>query len=154
MRLARSERGDLLIQTIIGLVITSAVALAGVGIFTAAGNSARSDATAFQDFMLRAASVAQISANGTTVTVAPSGSGSVLTLYRGRTINNGSLGPPVANLTTASKFLLESDAGSGASSYSLTWNPTGLLIPCTTAVTIEQVTVRGATIQSQLPCGD
>ncbi len=163
-RLALDERGDLLIQVIASLFLGSLITVIGIGYLTHFSNRPKQDAIAVQNLVTNASSLAVKTANGVTLTAAPSANGTLFTLYQGR---GGTLGGVITNIQTAEPFLATISAlPNNVNAYTLTWNTSGLMsvaqstlpapLSCTTpdyvSVTLSE---SGTSIAPQaVPCGN
>jgi len=166
-RFFECERGDLLLQAIISLVLVSLVTAFAVAGIQNSDNSSVRDRSAVSDLLLNSASKAKTTSNGLTLYAQQGPGGTTFTVYEGRTANGGSVAGTVRELTTKSKFSMHGVGGTLYSNFSFSWDTSGLYaytygdariagalsVNCLGSTGLQQQPPRGSTQEMLISCG-
>ncbi len=123
-RFAKDDRGDLLIEFIIGAVLVAIISVAGIGFLRNSQNTTESDLINARNIFTLGVASAMNYKSGTTLTVTPSGSGSKFVL-------TGVGGSVISTITTQSSFV-EVQNGERQTNWTVVWNHAGIIEGCTT----------------------
>lgn len=166
-QLLECERGDLLVQAIISLVLVALVTAFAVAGIQNSDNSSVRDRSAVTDLLITSASKAKTTTNGLTLVAEQGSEGTTFTVYEGRTANGGSVGGTIRQLMTKSKFSMHGVGNQLFNSFSYSWDTSGLYaytygdaraagavtMNCSGDTGLRQQPPRGTTQEMLISCG-